>query len=186
MGHDHDHHSHGDPHGHLHDAAHGHSHGHSHSHSKPQHGSRRAFLSSLISAAVLAPWATQVFGQEQNQTPADTAERFRKMSEDFEREGLAEPFKGITTNGTIVPGLFEISPTGVSTEPVRNAAAKFISIADERAARALPLPSRRHRVAQMDEPALLRAPGNQRSGNDAGAARRRVRPDARFAQHARL
>jgi hypothetical protein len=49
------------------------------------------------------------------------------MSEDFEREGLAEPFKGITTNGTIVPGLFEISPTGVSTEPVRNAAAKFIA-----------------------------------------------------------
>jgi hypothetical protein len=101
---------------------------HTHSHPKPEHASRRAFLSSLISAAVLAPWATRVFGQEQNQAPADIAERFRKMSEDFEREGLAEPFKGITTNGTIVPGLFEISPTGASTEPVRNAAAKFIAL----------------------------------------------------------
>jgi hypothetical protein len=98
-----------------------------HSHPKPERASRRGFLSSLISAAVLAPWATKVYGQEQNQTPADIAERFRKMSEDFERQGLAEPFKGITTNGTIVPGLFEISPTGVSTEPVRNAAAKFIA-----------------------------------------------------------
>ncbi len=95
---------------------------HTHSHPKPELASRRAFLSSLISAAVLAPAA---FGQEQ--TPADTAERFRKMSEDFEREGLAEPFKGITTNGTVLSGLFEISPTGVSTEPVRNAAAKFIA-----------------------------------------------------------
>ena len=93
-----------------------------HSHSKPENASRRAFVSALISATVLAPWA---FGQEQN--PADIAERYRQMSEDFERQGLAEPFKGVTTNGTVVPGLFQISPSGVSTEPVRNAAAKFIS-----------------------------------------------------------
>ena len=49
------------------------------------------------------------------------------MSEDSERQGLADPFKGITTNGSVVPGLFQISPSGVSTEPVRNAATKFIS-----------------------------------------------------------
>jgi hypothetical protein len=96
--------------------------GHSHSHAKPNLVSRRAFLSSLISAAVLAPWALG-----QNPTAVETAERFRKMSEDYEREGLAEPFKGITTNGKILPGLFEISPSGVSTEPVRNAAEKFIA-----------------------------------------------------------
>ena len=29
--------------------------------------------------------------------------------------------------GRSIPGLFEISPTGVSTEPVRNAAEKFIA-----------------------------------------------------------
>jgi Protein of unknown function (DUF3500) len=56
------------------------------------------------------------------------AERFRQMSEDYEREGLANPFVGITTNGKVIPGLFEISPSGVSTEPVRNAAEKFISL----------------------------------------------------------
>jgi hypothetical protein len=83
---------------------------------------RRAFLSSLISAAILAPRA---IGQEQ--TASDMAERFRQMSEDFERKGLAEPFKGMTTDGNVIPGLFEIGPSGVSTEPVRNAADKFIT-----------------------------------------------------------
>jgi hypothetical protein len=78
----------------------------------------------LIAAAVLAPWA---LGQEQKQTPADMAERFRQMSEDYEREGLASPFKGITTNGQVIPGLFEINPSAVSTEPVRNAAEKFVA-----------------------------------------------------------
>jgi len=105
---------------HLHH--HDHHHNHDHAHHLPGRESRRAFLSSLISAAVLAPWA---FGQDQ--TPAGTAERFRQMSEDFERNGLAEPFRGITTNGVVAPGLFEISPTGVSTEPVRIAAEKFIA-----------------------------------------------------------
>jgi len=83
---------------------------------------RRDFLSSLISAAVLAPWA---FGQ--TQTPTEMAERFRRLSEDYEQEGLAVPFRGITTNHEVIPGLFEIRPSGVSTEPVRNAAEKFIA-----------------------------------------------------------
>jgi hypothetical protein len=97
---------------------------HPHIHKEPMSPTRRDFLSSLISAAVLAPWA---LGQEQKQTPADMAERFRQMSEEREREGLADPFKGITTNGQVMPGLFEISPSGVSTEPVRNAAEKLIA-----------------------------------------------------------
>ena len=90
-------------------------------HSRPELETRRAFLSSLVSATVLAPWAV---GRQQ--TATDMAERFRQMSEDFERKGLAEPFKGITSNGHLVPDLFEIGPSGVSTEPVRNAAEKFI------------------------------------------------------------
>ena len=49
------------------------------------------------------------------------------MSEDYEKEGLAAPFKGITTNGEVEPGLFEIRPSGVSTEPVRIAAEAFIA-----------------------------------------------------------
>jgi hypothetical protein len=55
------------------------------------------------------------------------AERFRQMSADYERKGLAEPFKGITTNGTVEPGLFGIHATGVSTAPVRTAAERFLA-----------------------------------------------------------
>ncbi|HWX40695.1 MAG TPA: DUF3500 domain-containing protein [Blastocatellia bacterium] len=55
------------------------------------------------------------------------AEMFRRMSEDAERKGLAEPFKGITTDGHVVPGLFPIQSTGVSTEPIRNAADRFLA-----------------------------------------------------------
>jgi hypothetical protein len=40
---------------------------------------------------------------------------------------LAEPFKGITSNGTVQPGLFPVRSTGVSTEPVRKAAAAFLA-----------------------------------------------------------
>ena len=99
-------------------------HHHDHPHSRPNSPTRRDFLSSLISAAVLAPWA---LGQNQAHTPADVAERFRQMSEDYELKGLADPFRGITTDGKVLPGLFEISPSGVSTEPVRNAAERFIA-----------------------------------------------------------
>jgi Protein of unknown function (DUF3500) len=100
-----------------------HHHDHVHTHPLSAGPTRRGFLSYLASAAVLAPWA---FGQQEAQSPSEIAERFRKMSEDYEREGLAAPFKGITTNGEVMPSLFEVKPTGVSTEAVRNAAAAFI------------------------------------------------------------
>ena len=57
-----------------------------------------------------------------SQRPANRTEQFRRMSEDAERKGLADPFKGITRNGQIESGLFKIHSTGVSTEPVRKAA----------------------------------------------------------------
>ena len=75
-----------------------------------------------MSAAVFAPWLAG-----QTQTAADIAEQFRKRSEEYEKEGLATPFKGVTANGEIVPGLFEIKPSGVSTEPARNAVEGFIA-----------------------------------------------------------
>jgi hypothetical protein len=127
-------------------------HGHDHTHSKPLQGgrggqhhthshhhhtcpSRREFLGSLIAAAFVSPWA---FAPSPLDTPAEMAERFRQMSEEYERKGLAEPFCGITTNGHIEPALFQISPTGVSTEPVRNAAEKFIAtLSDVQLARTL-------------------------------------------------
>jgi hypothetical protein len=61
------------------------------------------------------------------QASEETRARFRKMSEESERRGLAEPFKGITINGNVVDGLFPIKPTGVSTAPARQAAEKFLA-----------------------------------------------------------
>lgn len=62
----------------------------------------------------------------------DLMERFRNMSREAEKKGLAEPFKGVTANGTVEPGLFAVKSTGVSTEPVRKAAAAFLaSLTDE-------------------------------------------------------
>ena len=101
-----------------------HHHHHTHHHPALQLPTRRDFVSSLICTAVLAPWAT---GQQGPSSPSEMAERFRRMSEDYEKEGLAAPFKGITTNGEVEPGLFEIRPSGVSTEPVRIAAEAFIA-----------------------------------------------------------
>src|SRR5687767_11843869 len=62
------------------------------------------------------------------QQPAgDGAERFRRMSKEAEERGLAEPFKGITTDGKVVGGLFPVRSSGVSTAPVRKAAEGFLA-----------------------------------------------------------
>ncbi len=54
-------------------------------------------------------------------------QRRAAQSQRAEQAGLAEPFKGITTDGTVQPGLFPLQSTGVSTEPVRQAAEAFLS-----------------------------------------------------------
>lgn len=61
------------------------------------------------------------------QTQVDPRERFRQRSLDFETRGLAEAFKGVTTDGKIVPGLFPLGSTRVSTAPVREAAVAFLN-----------------------------------------------------------
>jgi hypothetical protein len=85
-----------------------------------RHPTRRALLSALLPYTLLAQRGPRPL-------PPDQAERFRKMSEDFERQGLAEPFKGITADGNVAPGLFPIQATGVSTGAVRNAAEAFLA-----------------------------------------------------------
>jgi hypothetical protein len=50
----------------------------------------------------------------------------RVMVENAEKL-LAEPFRGVTTDGRIRPGLFSIAPTGVSTAGVRAAAEAFLA-----------------------------------------------------------
>jgi hypothetical protein len=52
---------------------------------------------------------------------------FKERSLQFEKTGLAEPFKGVTTDGKIRPALFAIRSSGVSTEPVRKAAEALLA-----------------------------------------------------------
>ena len=42
-------------------------------------------------------------------------------------KALAEPFRGVTTDGQVVPDLFSLQQTGVSTKPVKDAADAFIA-----------------------------------------------------------
>ncbi|HBY58853.1 MAG TPA: hypothetical protein DEH78_03465, partial [Solibacterales bacterium] len=57
----------------------------------------------------------------------DLKERFTRMSRDWEQKGLAEPFKGVRASSGVEEGLFAVSSTGVSTEPVRKAAEAFLA-----------------------------------------------------------
>jgi hypothetical protein len=59
-------------------------------------------------------------------------ERFKAMSTRNEEKGLAEPFKGITTDGTVQKGIFELQKTGVTTEPVQKAALNFLATLDDK------------------------------------------------------
>jgi hypothetical protein len=74
---------------------------------------------------LFAPLLALLYSQQQD--PQAQAERFKKQSLDAERKGLAEPYKGISANGTIQPGLYTIHRTGVSTAPARKAAVAFIA-----------------------------------------------------------
>ncbi len=49
------------------------------------------------------------------------------QSKQNETAGLAEAFRGITTNGTVQPGLFKIKSSGVSTAPVKKAADEYLA-----------------------------------------------------------
>ena len=61
------------------------------------------------------------------QAPASRVADFEKRSRDIEAKELAIPFKGITANGAAEAGLFAIKSTGVSTQPVRVAAERFLA-----------------------------------------------------------
>ena len=59
--------------------------------------------------------------------PFDLPPRMMSML-DRAKAGLAEPFRGIATNGgEIIPGLFAINKTGVSLAPLLEAARSFLS-----------------------------------------------------------
>ena len=79
---------------------------------------------------------------------------------------IREPFRGITTGGSVIPGLYPIAATGVSTEPIKTAAQRFLAALSpsQRAAAEFPVDSemwqrccaeRRARAGIPDQPASL-------------------------------
>jgi Protein of unknown function (DUF3500) len=57
---------------------------------------------------------------------SESPERFRPRLEAAERT-IAEPFRGITAAGEVIPGLFPLQATGVSTQPILRAATDLLS-----------------------------------------------------------
>jgi hypothetical protein len=78
----------------------------------------------VLTLAVLA--AAAAAAPPQAPSRDEYLQRSREFSAGMEKKGLADPFKGVTTNGAVVSNLFDIRSTGVSTEPVRAAAAAFL------------------------------------------------------------
>ncbi len=78
---------------------------------------RAALICGCFAVAALAAW-TQV---------SDRAARLQ----DQQNQGVADVFRGLTTDGRVIPGLFEIRSTGVSTAPVRAAAEAFLDGLDD-------------------------------------------------------
>ena len=70
----------------------------------------------------------------------------------------AEPFKGITTNGQVIPGLFGIQKTGVSTQTMREAAEAFLDSlsAEQRAKTLFPIDTDQWRKWSNIHPTLMR------------------------------
>jgi hypothetical protein len=73
----------------------------------------------------------EVGGQGPAVDPTARAEQWKARSRQFEQAGLADPFKGITTDGTVLPNLYAVRSTGVSTAPVVDAAKGFLAALSE-------------------------------------------------------
>ena len=80
-----------------------------------------------VAALLGAVWHDAAESQSRPAPPRRPLEQLQKMSIEAEVPGLADPFRGITTNGRLESGLFSIRSTGVSTAPVRTAAEAFLA-----------------------------------------------------------
>jgi hypothetical protein len=88
---------------------------------------RSQLVFSAVTVAMLGASTVLVWHAGAQPPAAQTfQERAKQMSAAAEAKGLAEPFKGVTTDGSVIPGLFAVTSTGVSTEPVRVAAQTFL------------------------------------------------------------
>jgi hypothetical protein len=84
-------------------------------------------IRALLAASFGILLAFAAFSQGPASDPKALLESFRKRSLDFEKQGLAEPYKGIAASTGIEQGLYAIHSTGVSTDPVRKAAEAFLA-----------------------------------------------------------
>ncbi|HZI78528.1 MAG TPA: DUF3500 domain-containing protein [Vicinamibacterales bacterium] len=87
---------------------------------------RRHARSYLVGSCLVLLALAAAKGVGQAPDPQAFQERIRAAGARMESAGLAAPFKGVTTNGTVEPKLFEIRSTGVSTEPVLRTAGAFL------------------------------------------------------------
>jgi hypothetical protein len=85
---------------------------------------RFVLAGAFVALAAMALLQESVYSQGPNES---RLERARRMSAAAEKQGLAGPFKGVTTNGQVMPGLYAVRSTGVSTAPVRKAADAFLA-----------------------------------------------------------
>ena len=64
---------------------------------------------------------------------SEFAQRYREAAD----AAVAAPFKGVTTDGNVAPGLYQVERTGISTAPVVQAAQAFLaSLRDDQRAHA--------------------------------------------------
>lgn len=81
-----------------------------------------------ISVGVLTAILFAVFSSAQSPDPEQYRQRSIQFSDRMNTNGLAESFKGVTTNGNIQQGLFEIRSTGVSTQSIVDSASAFLNL----------------------------------------------------------
>jgi len=90
--------------------------------------SRLTLLALLLVALVAGvTFQSPVWSQTPKAPPRRPPAELLRLSLAAETPGLAEPFKGLTTNGVIEPNLFKVRSTGVSTKPVKEAAETFLA-----------------------------------------------------------
>lgn len=87
---------------------------------------RLLYAAGMLLLIAVTTWGVYSAARQQQQA-ADRAARFKQMSADAEKRGLAESYRGIVFNGAAVPGLYPLRSTGVSTAPVRKAAESFLA-----------------------------------------------------------
>jgi len=104
----------------------------------------RAKLLALLFAVYAAGIHSQTRLASQTPPPKRPPAELLRLSLAAEGPGLAEPFKGITSNGRIEPDLFTIRSSGVSTTSVRTAAEAFLA--------GLAAPQRAKTVFAVDDP----------------------------------